>query len=109
VLWHLGGSTPFLASRVEGLSRYLGTSLSEDELIEDFHSFYNETTNSGFETNLLTAESFTAQDHLLFGTDFPAIPVETAAWYTNNVAPTTNRAHPSRGGGPWRFRVRGGG
>jgi len=85
VLSHLGGSTPFLASRVAGLSRYLGTSLSEDELIEDFRSFYYETANSGFETNLLTVESFTAQDHLLFGTDFPAVPVETASWYTNNV------------------------
>ena len=86
ILSHSGGSTPFLASRVAGLSRYLGTSLTEDELIEDFRSFYFETALSGFETNLVALESFAPADHLLFGTDFPAVTVDTAAWYTNNVA-----------------------
>lgn len=86
VLSHSGGSTPFLASRVAGLSSYLGTTLSADELIEGFRTFYYETALSGFRTNLVALESFVAEDHILFGTDFPAIPVETAAWYTDNVA-----------------------
>jgi 6-methylsalicylate decarboxylase len=86
VLSHSGGSTPFLAARVAGLSRYLGTALSETELIDDFRSFYYETALSGFETNLAVLESFVPADHILFGTDFPAVPVETAAWYTANVA-----------------------
>ena len=86
LLSHSGGSTPFLASRVAGLSRHLGTSLNEDELIEDFRTYYFETALSGFETNLLALESFAPQDHLLFGTDFPAVSVRTAAWYTDNVA-----------------------
>jgi predicted TIM-barrel fold metal-dependent hydrolase len=85
VLSHSGGSTPFLASRVAGLSSYLGTSLSSDELIESFRSFYYETALSGFETNLLALESFVPEDHLLFGTDFPAVSVVTAKWYTDNV------------------------
>jgi predicted TIM-barrel fold metal-dependent hydrolase len=85
VLSHSGGSTPFLASRVAGLSNYLGSPLSPDELIDSFRSFYFETALSGFETNLLALESFVAEDHLLFGTDFPAVSVETAAWYTDNV------------------------
>lgn len=86
LLSHSGGSTPFLASRVAGLSSYLGTSLTADELIEDFRSFYFETALSGFETNLVALESFAPADHVLFGTDFPAVSVETAAWYTNNLA-----------------------
>lgn len=86
LLSHSGGSTPFLAARVAGLSRYLGTSLTEDELIEDFRSFYFETALSGFETNLVALESFAPPDHLLFGTDFPAVSADTAAWYTNNLA-----------------------
>lgn len=86
LLAHSGGSTPFLASRVAGLSSYLGTDLGPDELIESFQSFYYETALSGFKTNLAAVESFVADDHILFGTDFPAITVETAAWYTDNVA-----------------------
>jgi len=86
VLSHSGGSTPFLASRVAGLSSYLGTKLSPEELIASFHTFYYETALSGFETNLVALESFVPDDHVLFGTDFPAITVETAAWYTDNVA-----------------------
>jgi 6-methylsalicylate decarboxylase len=85
VLSHSGGSTPFLASRVAGLSSYLGSPLGPDELIESFQTFYYETALSGFETNLLALESFVSEDHILFGTDFPAITVETAAWYTDNV------------------------
>jgi predicted TIM-barrel fold metal-dependent hydrolase len=86
LLSHSGGSTPFLASRVAGLSSYLGSPLDPEELIESFRSFYFETALSGFDTNLLALESFVAEDHVLFGTDFPAVSVETAAWYTDNVA-----------------------
>jgi predicted TIM-barrel fold metal-dependent hydrolase len=86
ILSHSGGSTPFLASRVAGLSSYLGTPLDAEELLESFRSFYYETALSGFETNLLALESFVPDDHILFGTDFPAIPVDTAEWYTGNVA-----------------------
>ena len=86
LLAHSGGSTPFLASRVAGLSSYLGSKLSPDEILDGFRSFFYETALSGFETNLVALESFVAEDHILFGTDFPAIAVETAAWYTDNVA-----------------------
>lgn len=95
VLSHSGGSTPLLAARVAGASSYLGTSLTEDELLEDFRSFYFETALSGFETNLVALESFAAADHLLFGTDFPAVSVETAAWSTDNVT-SLYQARPDR-------------
>jgi 6-methylsalicylate decarboxylase len=54
-------------------------------MLEDFAGFYYETALSGFETNLVALESFVAPDHILFGSDFPAIDVDTAAWYTANV------------------------
>jgi 6-methylsalicylate decarboxylase len=85
ILAHSGGSTPYLASRVAGLSSYLGSSLNADEIIESFQTFYYETALSGFKTNLAALESFVAPDHIMFGTDFPAITVETAQWYTSNV------------------------
>ena len=33
-----------------------------------------------------TSSRFASADHLLFGTDFPAVTVDTVAWYTNNAA-----------------------
>jgi predicted TIM-barrel fold metal-dependent hydrolase len=85
VLAHSGGSTPFVASRVAGLAHYLGSELSPEEMIEDFRGFYYETALSGFATNLVALESFTEPDHIMFGTDFPAVDLATAAWFTRNV------------------------
>jgi predicted TIM-barrel fold metal-dependent hydrolase len=85
VLAHSGGSTPFLAGRVAGLAHYLGSELSPEEMIEDFRGFYYETALSGFETNLVALENFVEPDHILFGSDFPAVDLATAAWYTRNV------------------------
>lgn len=86
ILSHSGGSTPYLASRVAGLCAFhMGCELTPDEIIADFRSFYYETALSGFETNLVALENFVAPEHILFGTDFPAVSPQTAAWYTNNV------------------------
>jgi predicted TIM-barrel fold metal-dependent hydrolase len=85
VLAHAGGSTPFLAARVAGLAHYLGAELSPEEMIEDFRGFYYETALSGFETNLVALENFVEPGHILFGSDFPAVDLATAAWYTRNV------------------------
>jgi predicted TIM-barrel fold metal-dependent hydrolase/ketosteroid isomerase-like protein len=85
VLSHSGGSTPFLASRAAGLAHLQRAELSREEMLEDFAGFYYETALSGFETNLVALESLVAPDHILFGSDFPAVDVATAAWYTGNV------------------------
>jgi hypothetical protein len=86
VLSHSGGSTPYLAARVAGLCAFhLGCELSPEEIIADFRTFYYETALSGFETNLVALENFVESDHILFGTDFPAVSPQTAGWYTNNV------------------------
>jgi predicted TIM-barrel fold metal-dependent hydrolase len=85
VLSHSGGSTPFLACRAAMLAHHQGSELSPEEMIEDFRSFYYETALSGFETNLVALESFVEPDHIMFGTDFPAVDLATAAWFTHNV------------------------
>jgi predicted TIM-barrel fold metal-dependent hydrolase len=85
VLSHSGGSTLSLASRVAGLAHYQGGELSLEEMLEDFRGFYYETALSGFETNLVALENFVEPDHILFGSDFPAVDLATAAWYTHNV------------------------
>lgn len=90
ILSHSGGSTPFLACRVAVLANYVGntkfgSSLSIDEILEDFKSFYYETALSGYDVNLTALQKFVGKDHILFGTDFPAVTVDMAHWFTKNV------------------------
>jgi predicted TIM-barrel fold metal-dependent hydrolase len=85
VLAHAGGSAPYLASRVAVLSHHQGSELTPEEIIDDFRTFYYETALAGFETNLVALESLVQPDRLLFGTDFPAVSPDMAAWYTRHV------------------------
>ncbi|KAK7470559.1 hypothetical protein VKT23_001983 [Stygiomarasmius scandens] len=85
ILAHMGGSTPFLCSRVAVLSRHMGCELSPDEIIQDFKTFYFDTALSAHESTLGMMKTFVSRDRLLFGTDFPAISTEMAGWYTKNL------------------------
>ncbi|OJT04153.1 2-amino-3-carboxymuconate-6-semialdehyde decarboxylase [Trametes pubescens] len=85
ILAHLGGSTPFLAPRVAVLSGHMGCSLSPDEILEDFKTFYYDTALSSHETTLAAMRAFVNDSHLLFGTDFPAVSVGMVEWYTENA------------------------
>lgn len=105
ILAHLGGTTPFLASRVAVLSNYMGCSLSPTEILEDFQTkFYYETALSACEVNLAAMQKFLREDHIIFGTDFPgitsiyippkidtnvailtAVNKEMVTWYTKNL------------------------
>lgn len=77
ILSHLGGSTLALAPRVAVLSRHMGCTLTPEEIMEDFKSFYYETALSAHGTTLTTVKSSLQPDHVLFGTDFPGKPSST--------------------------------
>ncbi|KAK7061795.1 hypothetical protein R3P38DRAFT_2831559 [Favolaschia claudopus] len=86
ILAHMGGSTPFLAARVAVLSRHMGCTLSSEEILEDFRSFYYDTALSAHEATLTALNTFLGNpNRLLFGTDFPAVSSEMAGWYTQNL------------------------
>lgn len=102
VLAHLGGSTPFLAPRVAVLSNYMGSGLAPEEILNDFKTFYYDTSLSTHESTLTAMESFVSPDRLVFGTDFPgvsqsdncsslrlplhvAVSKDMAAWYTRQI------------------------
>ncbi|KAJ7276476.1 hypothetical protein B0H12DRAFT_24430 [Mycena haematopus] len=85
ILTHLGGSTPFLAARVAILSRHMGCTLSPEQILQDFKSFYYETALSAHETTLSAIETFVCPQQILFGTDFPAVTSEMVRWYTRNL------------------------
>ena len=68
----MGGATPMLAARVAMLSRHMGCSLTPEEVMCDFASFYYETALSASEIGLGAVESFVKDpERILFGTDFP--------------------------------------
>ncbi|KAH7914188.1 hypothetical protein BJ138DRAFT_1144318 [Hygrophoropsis aurantiaca] len=85
ILAHLGGCTPFLAARVAVLSKHMGCPLSHDEILEDFSKFYYETALSSHDATLSAMKNFVAPEHMLFGTDFPAVSVKMAEWYGKNL------------------------
>ncbi|KDR83669.1 hypothetical protein GALMADRAFT_55386 [Galerina marginata CBS 339.88] len=85
ILAHLGGSTPFLASRVAVLSNHMGCILTPEEILDDFKTFYYETALSAYEPNLAAIEKFVQHDHILFGTDFPGTFTRLTAFYAFRI------------------------
>ena len=87
----------------------MGCSLTHEEILEDFKSFYFDTALSSQETTLTAMKSFVGPDRILFGTDFPgagrlgfclacwwctsfifvlnfaAVSTQTIEWYTQNA------------------------
>ncbi|KAF9446936.1 amidohydrolase 2 [Macrolepiota fuliginosa MF-IS2] len=85
ILAHLGGSTPFLASRVAVLSHYMGCELTPEQILDDFKSFYYDTALSAWGPNLIAMDNFVSHTQILFGTDFPAVSTEMSNWYTHQL------------------------
>ncbi|KAL0949482.1 hypothetical protein HGRIS_009535 [Hohenbuehelia grisea] len=85
ILAHFGGSTPWLAPRVAALSRHMGCSLTPDEILADFKTFYFDTALSAYDANLAAMRVFVGPGRMLFGTDFPAVTPEIASWYTKHL------------------------
>ncbi|KAI0732940.1 hypothetical protein C8Q72DRAFT_881861 [Fomitopsis betulina] len=85
ILSHLGGSTLILAPRVAVLSRYMGSPLTPEEILADFKTFYVDTALAAYETTLGTASNFLSPAHVVYGTDFPAVNQDMAAWYQKNL------------------------
>jgi hypothetical protein len=77
----MGGSTLALAPRVAGLARYMGATLSEDEILIEFRRFWWDTALSGGGGGPLTATTASScgaetvtwsfGDRIVWGSDFP--------------------------------------
>ncbi|RDB22663.1 Decarboxylase yanB [Hypsizygus marmoreus] len=85
ILAHLGGTTPLLAPRVAVLSNHMGCTLTPEEIMEDFKDFYYETALSAYGASLTAMDEFVQLDHILFGTDFPAVSQGMADWFTRHI------------------------
>jgi 6-methylsalicylate decarboxylase len=71
ILSHGGGSAQFLAPRVAVLSQHMGCSLSPEECLEDFRSFYVDTALVGHGSTVQFLEGVLGRSSILFGTDYP--------------------------------------
>ncbi|KAH7887679.1 hypothetical protein F5I97DRAFT_1935762 [Phlebopus sp. FC_14] len=85
ILAHLGGSTPFLAPRVAVLSHHMGCPLTPEEILHDFKSFYYETALSSYPSTLAAMEAFVPIEHILFGSDYPAVSIPMVEWYAKRL------------------------
>jgi aminocarboxymuconate-semialdehyde decarboxylase len=75
---HLGAYVPFVAERIRGVNRRLesmGQGTGDDALVRSLKGFYADTAVNGYRPALQTGYSFFGADHLLFGTDYPYVPI----------------------------------
>jgi aminocarboxymuconate-semialdehyde decarboxylase len=75
---HLGAFIPLMAARIQGvhytLERTGGPKLPEP-LPETLKRFYGDTTVNGYYPALNAGREFFGADHILFGTDYPYVPI----------------------------------
>jgi 6-methylsalicylate decarboxylase len=83
ILAHMGGSTLALAPRVAGLSRYMGATLSEDEILIEFRKFWWDTalssggpltaavSSSSSSSSSCGTDAWSFGDRIIWGSDFP--------------------------------------
>lgn len=71
ILAHLGGTLPCMAARTAALAHYMGCSLTPEEILEDFKSFYFETALSAYGPALRAVEEFAGHGRMVCGSDFP--------------------------------------
>ena len=79
VTHHLGAFVPSMAARITGvtatLARTKGWSLPEPVLAY-FRRFYADTAVNGFLPALAAGREFFGAEHVLFGSDYPFVPIE---------------------------------
>jgi aminocarboxymuconate-semialdehyde decarboxylase len=76
---HLGAFVPHLASRIRDISRTLersGASRLRAPALSYFKQFYGDTAVHGHKTALAEGCEFFGPDRILFGTDYPFVPLE---------------------------------
>lgn len=91
IVAHAGGAIPYLRARLELASTWNfpgGRSVTAAEIREQIGSLYYEVAQSMSAPTLACLKEATADDHILFGTDFPFINAEKL---TQNPIRPSNR------------------
>ncbi|KZV76107.1 hypothetical protein PENSPDRAFT_570491 [Peniophora sp. CONT] len=92
VLAHLGGSVLTLAHRVAALSTYMDVALYADEseltesiVLSELERCYFDSALSGGPA-LAAARSMGVLERVVWGSDFPAVPLRTIRWFEDQQA-----------------------
>lgn len=87
ILAHAGGTLPYLAERLSivGAVPTLGTPRNQQQMLQDFRSFYFDTTLSSSTPQLLALLEFADPTKILFGSDDPYVPFPIGLNITNNL------------------------
>jgi aminocarboxymuconate-semialdehyde decarboxylase len=75
---HLGAFVPAIAERIKGVNtrvERMGGGLGTPDLIAALKGFYGDTAVNGHRPALEAGYSFFGPDHILFGTDYPYVPI----------------------------------
>jgi predicted TIM-barrel fold metal-dependent hydrolase len=75
---HLGAFIPFMAARVQGVNYTLertGGIQLEKPLLDSLRLFYGDTAVNGYAPALEAGHKFFGAEHILFGTDYPYVPI----------------------------------
>jgi len=81
----MGGSTLALVQRVAGLARYMGASLSEDEILIEFRRYWWDSALSGSYVTACGTKGWGVGDRILWGSDFPAVSMDTVRWFDGQL------------------------
>lgn len=75
---HSGAFIPFMAERIKGvnwtLERNSSAKLAEP-VLQSLKRFYGDTAVNGYALALEGGHTFFGADHILFGTDYPYVPI----------------------------------
>ncbi|KAI0053582.1 amidohydrolase 2 [Auriscalpium vulgare] len=85
VLAHMGGSTLALASRVAALSHYMDSPLSEADILAELRKCWWDTALGAGETTLSAAEALGVGERIVWGSDFPAVPLDSISWFDRSI------------------------
>ncbi len=82
ILSHGGGSLPYAAYRVSGLtSTALGLGRTAEDVIRDLKRFYFDTALAASPSSLPSLLEFAEPGHVLYGSDWPFAPQEAGSYY----------------------------
>jgi 6-methylsalicylate decarboxylase len=83
ILSHGGGFLPYAAYRFSGLTSLVHPERSAEDVIRDMKRFYFDTALSASPSALPSLLAFAEPGHVLYGSDWPFAPQETATYYND--------------------------
>jgi len=83
ILSHGGGFVPYVAERIAQTQPFVERGVDPQAMMAGLRSFYFDTALTGGSSAMSTLVSFAGADKILFGSDWPYAPGESATYFTH--------------------------